>query len=83
MNENPPRENTSTARAGATASLLVGTPLAIISVMLWQNYHPSPPYPPLTIEQAAAIGSVGAAIMGYFWHAMTVIGDFLLSKLRP
>lgn len=59
------RENS--VRNVATAATLGGTPLAIVSVMLWESYTG------VTLDsiRAAAIGSVGAGFFGYFWHYVT------------
>lgn len=62
----------------ATAAALGGTPLSIVSVLLYENYT----HTKLDAVSAAAIGSCGAAFFGYLWHIMTVVVEHYLSELK-
>lgn len=65
-------------QAAAGAALLGGTPLAILSVLLWKSYHPGMELDEIS---ACAVGSVGASIFAYCWHAITRVIDHFLNKL--
>lgn len=54
----------------AAATALGGTPLGIVTVLLWESYHPGKMLEPVA---AAALGSVGAAFFGYFWLVLTTL----------
>lgn len=72
---NVPQITTQTVHSTATAAALGGTPLGIVSVMLWESYHPAHP---LSGIEASAIGSVGAAVFAYLWHVITAVIDRLI-----
>lgn len=66
-----------TALAAATTTALAGTPTAVLTVWLLDTYGTVQGKPlHLDVEVATAIGSVGAAVMGYLWR----IGQALLYK---
>ncbi len=58
------------------AALLAGTPLAIVSVMVYQDLSGHT----LDALQAVAIGAVGATMIGYFWHVITVLIDRAINR---
>jgi hypothetical protein len=66
-------------KSAATAAMIGGTPLGIFSLMLWESYHPGQT---LNEYQACAIGSVGAAVFAYLWHAITLVIDAALNRLK-
>lgn len=69
----------SSGKTAATAAMIGGTPLSIFSLMLWEAYHPGQM---LNQYQACAIGSLGAAVFAYLWHAITLVIDSALNKLK-
>lgn len=72
-----PAQPVSGAKATAVAAGVGGTPLAIVSVMLWESYHPGAK---LAAIEAAAIGAVGASLFGYGWHVLTTLIDRVLNR---
>jgi hypothetical protein len=58
-----------TALVAATTTALAGTPVAVITVWLIENFatlHGKPLQ--LDAETATSIGSIGAAAVGYLWR---------------
>lgn len=53
----------------AAAAGIGGTPLAIVTVMLWESFTGTQ----LDSLRASAIGSIGAGLFGYLWHVSQVL----------
>lgn len=61
------------------ASLLAGTPLAVASVLGYQQLTGTT----LDAISATAIGGIGATVFGYLWHVVTVVINRWLSLDPP
>ncbi len=71
-----------TALAAATTTALAGTPLAVLTVWIIDNWMTAGGKPiVLNVEQAVAIGSVGAAAFGYLTQVAHALFNVLLKKL--
>lgn len=57
-------------------SLLAGTPLAIVGVLLWQSYTGKV----LDTTSAVAVGGVFATAIGYAGHVIKVLIDRAINK---
>ncbi len=51
-------------RNAAAAAGLGGTPLGLVTIMVWENFTGHK----LDSLSASAIGSVGAGVFSYLWH---------------
>lgn len=51
------------------AAILVGTPIAIVGVLLWENLT----HTKLDTSASVAVGGVFATVMGYIWHVSTTL----------
>lgn len=67
----PPRRLNGREVHVAAAAALGGSPLSILSVMLWEAHTG------ITLDsvRAAAVGSVGAGLFAYLWHVITTLID--------
>jgi hypothetical protein len=71
-NDKPPAQSTTLAPgAGLVSTALVGTPLAVVTVSLLNRTVFKAQ--PLTVEEAVAFGTAGAAVLGYFFHIAEVL----------
>lgn len=67
----PPRRLNGREVHVAAAAAFGGSPLAILSVMLWEAHTGTS----LDAVRAAAIGSIGAGVFAYGWHVVTTLID--------
>lgn len=74
----PPRAFPDMGMTG-TAAVVAGTPLAILSVMLWENHFGVQ----LTSIQAVGVGGVGSTFLGYLWHLFTTYMDRAIAPRSP
>lgn len=74
-----------TALGAALTSGAVGTPLSIVTIWLLETYGSAHGQPLKFDEyQAAAVGAVGAAVLGYATHILTGLVAILQERLtRP
>jgi len=70
-----------TALGAATATALAGTPTAVVTVWLLETFGTVRGVPlKLDSVTATAIGSVGAALMGYLWQLGAALLGLLTSR---
>jgi hypothetical protein len=63
-----------TALGAAATTAIAGTPAAVLTVWLLDTYGSAHGKPlALTLETATAIGSIGAAVMGYVWRVLQAV----------
>lgn len=72
---NPQRQSLAPQISDKT-SLLAGTSLSVIGVMLWENYTGTELKP----VYAVAFGSVFSAIAGYIGHVVKVLVDRAIER---
>lgn len=74
-----------TALGQATITAVTGTPVAIVTVWLLETYGTAHGQPlKLDSTTATAIGSVGAAALGYLWQVLSGLLEVLQERLtRP
>lgn len=58
------------------AAVLAGTPLAIVCVLLFESYT----HTRLDTAAAVGVGAVGATVLGYVWHVVTVLIDRAIAR---
>jgi hypothetical protein len=70
-----------TALGSATNTVMAGTPLAILTIWLVDTYGSAHGQPiNLNVEQATAIGGVGAALFGYLSQIVAALTQALLRR---
>jgi len=74
-----------TALGAAVTTAVTGTPLAIVTVWLLETYGTAHGQPlKLDAETATALGSVGAATIGYLWQVLSGLSAVITERLtRP
>lgn len=73
----PPQKTSALGQALVAAG--AGTPLAMLSVMLYQDaFHRV-----LSTNEALAVGTCGAAVLGYLWHVFQVGLNRLIIRGNP
>ena len=58
------------------AAILAGTPVAVVGVLLWEEYFKVT----LNTATAVAVGGVFATVAGYCWHVITTLVDRAIER---